>query len=455
MANITVSIRERIKTADGRWTWSPKISIPERKLKPEEAQRKGSFYFVYTEHGKKKEPKVKGKTFEAAIAAARAKQRHLEDAADGYARPDPLKKVERKKISGAIEDRLRRIEISFDWKTLKAHRQALHQFEKWIDQQKPKPQFVDEISHDHVMAFRNWLLKNGNEKKYSKKKGNDKLTADWKAARVNQFARLTLGLTPGNGPVKKSDLGKMKPSGPVKIYSKQQLETLFKLCKPDEDLRYRSLYEPAFRKEELMYLEDADVLVDRQMLRVQSKTRYDEEGNLLYEYKAKANSEREVPISKDLMQRIIAHMNAPDRPKSRLVFCTSSGRPDTHFWDKLQTIAKRAALGGFDLKTFRATRATDWLRPKHLDGCGYDIQTVRDLLGHDADSESIWSYLRAVKKEIIVAEMNKAQEEELEKKKRIEMSRAVAVNPATGAVAVSPMAVASAGFPFRLETRSD
>ena len=100
--------RERIKTADGRWTWSPKISIPERKLKPEEAQRKGNFYLVYTERGKKQEPKVKGKTFEAAIAAARAKQRHLEDAADGYSRPDPLKKVERKKISEAIEDRLRR-----------------------------------------------------------------------------------------------------------------------------------------------------------------------------------------------------------------------------------------------------------------------------------------------------------------------------------------------------------
>jgi len=449
MANTTVSIRERIKTDTG-WGWSKRIPIPEGKLNPAEAQRKGKFNLVYTEGGRKREPKVKGKTFEAAVLAARAKQRHLEDAADGFTRLDPLKKVERKRISEAIDDRLRRIEISFDWKTLKAHRQALRQFEKWIDQQKPKPQFVDEITHDHIMAFRNWLLKNGNEKKYSKKKGNDKLTADWKAARVNQFVRLTLGLTPGNGPVKKSDLGKMKPSGPVKIYSKQQLEALFKLCKPLEDLRYRSLYEPAFRKEELMYLERDDVLVDRQMLRVQSKIRYDDEGNLLYDYKAKANSEREVPITKELMQRIVTQMNAPGRPKSRLVFCTSSGRPDTHLWDKLQTIAKRAGMGGFDLKTFRATRATDWLRPKHLGGCGYDIQTVRDLLGHDADSESIWSYLRAVEKEIIVAEMNKAQEEELEKKKRIEMSRAVALNPADGAVAVSPVAVANAGFPFRL-----
>ena len=83
-----------------------------------------------------------------------------------------------------------------------------------------------------------------------------------------------------------------------------------------------------------MYLEKEDVLVDRQMLRVQSKTRCDEKGNVLYEYKAKANSEREVPISKELMQRIVNHMNDPARPDSRLVFCTSSGRPDTHFWDK-------------------------------------------------------------------------------------------------------------------------
>jgi integrase len=204
----------------------------------------------------------------------------------------------------------------------------------------------------------------------------------------------------------------MKPNGPVKIYSKAQLDGLFKVCKPHERLRYRTLYEPAFRKEELIYLEQDDVLVDRQMLRVQSKTRYDGDGNLLYDYKAKANSEREVPISKDLMEKIVAHINDPSRPKSPLVFCTETGRPDTHIWDKLQTIAKRAGIGHFDLKTFRATRATDWLRPKWLGGCGYDFSTVKVLLGHDEDSESIWSYLRAVEKEVLVAEMNKGEKEE-------------------------------------------
>ena len=41
--------------------------------------RKGKFYLVWTE-GKKCEQRVKG-NFEAAVKAARAKERHLEDAA--------------------------------------------------------------------------------------------------------------------------------------------------------------------------------------------------------------------------------------------------------------------------------------------------------------------------------------------------------------------------------------
>jgi len=374
MANTTVSIRERFKTSDKRWRWSGKIPIPKGKLSTAEAERKGIFYLVWTEKGEKHEQPVEERRFESAVKAAKTKERYLEDVADGFNRPDPLKPAERKTIADAIDRRVYSIEISRHPDTLKAHRQALRQFEGWSKRPYPERKFVDEIDHDQIMEFRNWAVRYGNEKKNSKKKGNDLLTANWKAMRVNQFVKITLGLPQGTGPIKKSDLGKMKPSGPVKIYSKAQLEALFKACKPHEDLCYRALYEPAFRKEELMYLEKVDVLVDRQMLRVQSKTRYDERGTVLYEYKAKANSEREVPISKELMQRIVNHMNDPARPDSRLVFCTSTGRPDTHFWDKLQAIAKRVGMGGFDLKTFRATRATDWLRPKWLGGFEDEIK---------------------------------------------------------------------------------
>lgn len=185
MPNTTVSIRERIKTADGRWTWSPAIPIPEGKLKPAEAQRKGNFHLVYTEHGKKQEPSVKGKTLESAVIAARAKQRHLEDAADGYSRPDPVKQKERKTIAEGIERQLQRIEICRDADTLKAHRQALRQFEKWSEKQYPNRRFVDEIDYEQVMGFRNWLIKEGNEKKNLKKSGNDRLTANWNQQRID------------------------------------------------------------------------------------------------------------------------------------------------------------------------------------------------------------------------------------------------------------------------------
>jgi len=436
MANTTVSIRERIKTADGKWRWSAKIPIPQGKLSPSEAGRSGVFYLVWTENGEKQEQPVEERRFEAAVRAAKTKVRHLEDVADGFNRPDPLKIAERKTIAEAIERRVHSIEVSRSADTLKAHRQALRQFEAWSGRHYPERKFVDQIDHDQIMEFRSWLLKKGNEKKNSGKTGNDPLTANWKAMRVNQFVKITLGLPPGKGPIKKSDLGKMKPTGPVKIYSKAQLEVFFKSCKPHEDLLYRALYEPAFRKEELMYLEKDDVLVDRQMLRVQSKTRYDEDGNVLYEYKAKADSEREVPISRELMQRIVDHMIDPARPNSRLVFCNSNGRPDTHLRDKLQTVAERAGMEGFDLKTFRATRATDWLRPRWLGGFGYDIQTVRDLLGHDQDSESIWSYLRAVKKEELVAEMNKEKEKAARTQPFLPLKAPVLLPP-SGSVAIS------------------
>jgi len=407
MANTTVGIRERIKNPDGHWGWSCNLRTREDKLKPSEAERKGKLYLVWTEGGKKREQRVRG-NFETAVKAARAKERHLEDAADGFDRPDPLKKkAERITIADAIERRLHSIEVTFEHDTLKSHRQALRQFQKWT-----RRRFVDEIDHDDLMEFRNWLMKHGNEHRFLKNPGNDRRTANRKTSHVNQLVRITLGLPEGKGPVKKSELGKVKRAGPVKIYSAAQKDAFFRNCTPYEELRFRTLYEPAFRKKELVYLEKEDVLTDRQMLSVRSKTRYDEDGNLLYKYKAKANSERDVPISKELMERIVAHMNDPRHLKSRLVFCTCTGRPDTHLWDKIQVIAKRAGMGGFDLKTFRATRATEWLRPKWLGGCGYDVPTVRDLLGHDEESASVWSYVSSIGKEVLIAEMNKKEEEE-------------------------------------------
>jgi hypothetical protein len=189
MANMTVSIRERIKNPEGHWCWTPKLPIPEEKLKPSEAQRRGRFYLVWTERGKKHEQRVKG-DFEAAVKAARAKKRHLEDAAGGFDRPDPLnKQAERITIADAIERRLHSIEVTFEPTTLESHRQALRQFQEWTSRH-----WIDGVDHDHLLEFRNWLMTHGNEHRFTKNGGNAKRTANRKASHVNQLVKITLSL---------------------------------------------------------------------------------------------------------------------------------------------------------------------------------------------------------------------------------------------------------------------
>jgi hypothetical protein len=118
-------------------------------LKTTDAQRRGNFFLVWTEKGKKRESKVKDRTFESAIKAARTKERHLEDSADGFKRPDPLHPNDRKTIADSIERYLQRVETSQDPQTLKAYRQSLRQFQRWTTLT-----YMDEIDHEHVMAFR-------------------------------------------------------------------------------------------------------------------------------------------------------------------------------------------------------------------------------------------------------------------------------------------------------------
>jgi len=67
------------------------------------------------------------------------------------------------------------------------------------------------------MEFRNWLMRHGNEHRFMKNPGNDKRTADRKASHVNQLVRITLGLPEGKGPIKKSELGKTRRVGSVRI----------------------------------------------------------------------------------------------------------------------------------------------------------------------------------------------------------------------------------------------
>jgi len=88
------------------------------------------------------------------------------------------------------------------------------------------------------------------------------------------------------------------------------------------------------------------------------------------------------------------------RRTSKLLFPTSTGRPDYHLWDRLKAIARRAGLDPTTvwLHKWRATAATNWLRSKELGGKGWDIGFVRQQLGHE-DMKSIEHYIAIVRNE--------------------------------------------------------
>ena len=75
---------------------------------------------MWTERGKKQEQRAKG-NFETAVQAVPAKERPLEDAADGFGRLDPLnRKAERITIADVLGKRPQSIEVALKRDTLKS-----------------------------------------------------------------------------------------------------------------------------------------------------------------------------------------------------------------------------------------------------------------------------------------------------------------------------------------------
>ena len=96
---------------------------------------------------------------------------------------------------------------------------------------------------------------------YMKKKGNDKHTADWEGLmRVNQFVRKNDWLAGWKRADPEIRAWKHETKRPREdLFARYRRKHSSRPANPYEELRYGTLYEPAFRKKELMYLEREDV----------------------------------------------------------------------------------------------------------------------------------------------------------------------------------------------------
>lgn len=184
------------------------------------------------------------------------------------------------------------------------------------------------------------------------------------------------------------------------IYTDTELTALFNaVTSPRENLLYLVLIQTGVREQEAMHLEWSDLHIERKILKLQSKIKR-------WGFRMKDFEERELPISDDLMKRLIDFKKEHCGPGS-LIF-SKTGKPDGHMLRTLKRQVKMAGLNcgkcdrclgkaaeceNWYLHKFRATYCTKLLRTNQL-----DIRTIQQMMGH-GDLESTMRYLRPAENE--------------------------------------------------------
>ena len=187
MANLKVSIVERIKTEDGKWTTK---SVPTPKLRPDgkglylKDDRDGKFLLVWREGSTKKYSEYI-LTMRDALRQRAQKEQYLKSLAQGLHVEDPTSGKVRLTITDAIDGFL--ADLTGHGNTVQQYTRNLRQFEKWNHETaKTRKTYVDQIDRAHIFAFKRYLeSEEGN--------GNEEYTSCWKCIHVNKLVKVTLG----------------------------------------------------------------------------------------------------------------------------------------------------------------------------------------------------------------------------------------------------------------------
>ncbi|HZU34166.1 MAG TPA: site-specific integrase, partial [Candidatus Angelobacter sp.] len=177
------------------------------------------------------------------------------------------------------------------------------------------------------------------------------------------------------------------------VYDREEVMRLLSNCDDYHKVVYYFLYRSGFRKQEAMYLEWTDINFIAKTLSVRMKKHIG--------FEPKKCKERTVPMFDDLADVLLQWRE--HNPNTRFVLGNSNDRPNTHWWDDLQDITKKAGMlcgscsncvsgkGSCEkwfLHAFRATFVTERFEEGKL-----SEDDIKFIIGHsDKDSESIRRY---------------------------------------------------------------
>ena len=145
MANLKVSIIEKVKQADGRWT-NVTVRIPKRRRDGKglylKDRREGKFYLLWREGRRRRYHPVEGELSDA-IAAKKQKEQYLASVAAGLKVEDPITASTRLTVAQGIDEFLS--SHTGRGNTVPTYRQNLRQFETWNATHRNKKHYLDEI----------------------------------------------------------------------------------------------------------------------------------------------------------------------------------------------------------------------------------------------------------------------------------------------------------------------
>lgn len=170
---------------------------------------------------------------------------------------------------------------------------------------------------------------------------NDEYTAAWKCIRVNKMIKTMLKLSPGKGPLKKSDFSDVLNRKPVvTTYRKDERDKFLAACKGIKLIIWNLFLKCGLRLKELSHLEWADLDFVLRIVRVDRKRVKD--GDDVVDFIPKKWSIRDVAIPADLIA-LLEQQQA--KSNSNLCFPTRTGRINRQLWDQCKRIAPQSRGG--------------------------------------------------------------------------------------------------------------
>ena len=373
-----VNLTKRVQTSKGP-RYCPVGLSANGRVKPDlvivngkpERHPEGAYYLEWRENGRRVRLSV-GK--DAADASARRLRKEAElNAVNNGATIVPEGKDGHRSIAASVADYLDETKLTKKPKTLAAYSTALAYFVESCHKLN-----LEDIDRHDLLKFHAFLRDDREQAPRS----------CW-----NKFANVMSFLKANGirGLVGKNDWPRFVEEEP-EVYEREELDTLFAKCNPDERLWYEFFLMTGMREQEVMHTYWTDVNLSSQTVRVSHKP---DRG-----WTPKAYKEREIPIPAKLVKSLKA-LKAKSDKKCNLVFPTAGCNPKLDFLDCLKAVAERAKLDrdGFWLHKFRATFATWSL------WAGVDLRTVQQWLGH-SDMESTMRYLKPSRSQQVREKVN-------------------------------------------------